>query len=101
TQLGKQALADGVAEAPDIPTLKTIEDGRVDVLEVDMGHPCAELPQCRDRVAAAHEVVPDVETEGQRIGIDRNGQPIDFGGRLDVGPGMRVKRDPGAGPPRL
>jgi len=24
--------------------------------------------------------VPDVETEGQRIGIDRSSQPIDLGG---------------------
>ncbi len=61
---------------------------------MDVGHPRTELPQGRDRIAAAHQVVPDVEAEGEGVSVDRRGQPLDLGWCFDERPGVGMERDP-------
>jgi len=63
--------------------------------------PLAVSAERLDRVAAADEVVPDVEAEGEDLAGDRCREARDLVGCLDIGAGVGVERDAGAGDARL
>ena len=90
-ELGEDPLPDRVAEAGDPARAEAVEHDRIDVLEVDVGDPLAVRPERLDRVAAADEVVADVEAEPDQARIGQGGQALDLGGRLDERPGVRVE----------
>ena len=96
-ELGEEARPDRGIEATDRPAAQTVEDMRVDVLEVDVGHPIAEFAQRRDRVAAADRVVADVEADADQLGIEAGGQSLDLGRRLDERPAVGMEGRPMAG----
>ena len=59
----KRRARTAASKPRDRPGAQAVEDDRVDVLEVDVGHALAEVAQRRDRVAAADQVVADVEAD--------------------------------------
>ena len=100
-----------VTEIGQLAAAPSAQDCRVDVLEVDVGDPLAEPSEGLDRIAAADEVVADVEADPDPRRIADRHQPVDLrrasprrsrrgGGRPAGGP-RRVPRQPArAGRPR-
>ena len=104
-ELGEQARPDRRRRSRRArPLRRRVEHDRVDVLEMDVGHAIAEVAQRRDRVAAADQVVADVEADPDevagRVGATR--RSTSAGVSMNV-PAWGWKADPVPGrdaPPR-
>ena len=76
---------------------QAVEDDRVDILEVDVGHALAEVAQGGDRVAAADRVVAHVEADPDHARVEAVDEAVHLGRRLDERPAVGVESGPTAG----